>query len=299
MESPLVTVVLPTHNRAALVGRAIASVLAQTYRELELIVVDDGSTDETMAVVSAVVDARVRLLRLDAQRGASFARNRGLDAAAGTLVAFIDSDDAWHEQKLGRQVAALGAASTGAVLCVCSMEVTQGQRRHFVRYRDEEVDGDTARARLVSGTGVGTPCWLARTGAIRAAGGFDESLPRMQDYECALRLAGVGGVAFMSDVLVAAELGPNSLSASADRYARAIDLIIERHRELFERHPAGHSHMVFRAGKYLALEGRHREALSWFARSLRIRPANVRALAGAVLCASGLFALVRRFKYRR
>jgi glycosyltransferase involved in cell wall biosynthesis len=285
MDRTLVSVILPTYNRASLVTRAIHSVLSQSYADLELIVVDDGSTDNTADTVTAVGDGRIRLLRLDGRRGA--------------LVAFIDSDDLWKEDKLARQVAALGAGGGDVALCVCSMRVTRGTTRHFVRYRDEEVNGDTARARLVSGIGVGTPCWLARTDALRAAGGFDESLPRMQDYECALRLAGHGGVLFMGDILVDAELGPDSLSASADRYARAIDAIVARHGDLFERHPAGYSHMVFRAGKYFALEGRCRDARPWFVRALRIRPANVRALAGAVLCATGLFPLLRRFKYRR
>jgi glycosyltransferase involved in cell wall biosynthesis len=281
------------------VVRAIESVLAQTHRDLELVVVDDGSSDDTRAVVSAIADPRVRLVSLDANRGAAFARNRGIEATTGDLVAFIDSDDMWHADKLERQIAALESSSERVGLCVCSMEVELGRARYRVQYRTEEVDGAVAVGRIVSGVGVGTPCWLARRAALGAAGGFDESLPRMQDYELALRVAARWNVLYMGDVLVTARVGPDSLSASADRYIRAIDMIIARHRALFEQHRAGYSHMVFRAGKYLALEGRHREAVRWFVRALRIRPANARALAGALLCATGLFPLLRRIKYDR
>lgn len=299
MARPRVSVILPTHNRSSLVVRAIESVLAQTHRDLELVVVDDGSTDDTSAVVSAIADPRVRLLRLDANRGAAFARNRGIEATTGDLVAFIDSDDTWHADKLECQLAALESSSELVGLCVCSMEVERGGARHRVQYRTEEVDSTAAVGRIVSGVGVGTPCWLARRAALDAAGGFDESLPRMQDYELALRVAGHCNLLFMEDVLVTARIGPDSLSGSADRYAAAIGAIVERHRPLFERHPRGYSHMIFRAGKYLALEGRYREASSWFVRSLRIRPTNARALAGALLCATGLFPLLRRVKYDR
>jgi tetratricopeptide (TPR) repeat protein len=212
-------------------------------------------------------------------------------------MAFLDSDDAWSPDKLERQLAAMKSSTGRAGLCVCSMEVSRAGVRHHVRYADEELDSATAVARIVSGVGMGTPCWLARRDVMQAVGGFDESLPRMQDYECALRIAQQWRVLLMSDVLVRAELGVDSISASADRYVRAIEIIIGRHRALFERHRSGYSHMVFRAGKYLALEGRQREAIPWFVRALRIRPTNARALVGAALCMTGLFPLVRKFKY--
>src|SRR5678815_3216150 len=295
----LVSVILPTYNRAHVLGRAIASVLAQTHQSLELIVVDDGSTDDTAAVLDAITHDRLRVIRLDANRGASCARNRGIAVAQGALVAFIDSDDVWTPDKLARQTAALTSRSDRVGLCVCSMEVDRDGARHRVQYQDEELDSNTAVTRIISGVGMGTPSWLARRDTLQAVGGFDESLPRMQDYECALRIAQEWRIILMSDVMVLAEVGADSISASAERYVRAIGIIIDRHRPLFERRRDGYSEMIFRAGKYLALEGRYREAIPWFVRAFRIRPTNARALIGAVLCATGLFPLFRRMKYAR
>ena len=102
-DAPTVSVIIPTYNRAHLLPRALESVLAQTFEDLEVLVVDDGSTDGTEAVVTGY-DDRVRYLRQPQNAGVSAARNRGLREARGEFVAFLDSDDEWFPEKLARQV---------------------------------------------------------------------------------------------------------------------------------------------------------------------------------------------------
>ena len=106
MTSPLVSVVIPTFNRAATIVRAVESVLQQTYRPLELIVVDDGSTDGTSEVLQAYGKAVVYVRQDNA--GPAAARNRGIRESQGDMVAFLDSDDVWLAAKLERQVALAG-----------------------------------------------------------------------------------------------------------------------------------------------------------------------------------------------
>src|ERR1043166_1854397 len=115
---PLVSVVLPTYNRAHTLARAVRSVLAQSHRHLEIVVVDDGSTDATVALVQklALEDPRVRLVQ-QANRGPAAARNTGVRQARGEFVAFQDSDDEWLVEKLERQLAAL-ERSPGSAMCV-------------------------------------------------------------------------------------------------------------------------------------------------------------------------------------
>src|SRR5262245_49648343 len=102
----LVSVVIPTHNRGECIGRAIASVVAQSYADLEVIVVDDGSADNTVRVVQAETlrDSRVRLLKHDRRRGAQAARNTGIYAARGEWIAFLDSDDEWLQESLASRL---------------------------------------------------------------------------------------------------------------------------------------------------------------------------------------------------
>ena len=104
--SPVVSVIIPTYNRAHLIGRAIRSVLDQTYQDWELIVVDDASTDDIPGIVKGFTDGRVKYIRHDENKGAAAARNTGIQAARGAYIAFLDSDDEWLPEKLERQVQA-------------------------------------------------------------------------------------------------------------------------------------------------------------------------------------------------
>ena len=111
--SPQVSVVIPTYNRAHILGRAIDSVLQQTHRDLELIIVDDGSSDGTAALVRGIEDPRVRYVHQQ-NRGVSAARNRGIAEARAEWLAFLDSDDEWLPQKLERQFSALRGVECAA-----------------------------------------------------------------------------------------------------------------------------------------------------------------------------------------
>lgn len=129
-EAPLVSVVIPAYNRAGLIGRAIDSVLHQTHGNLELIVVDDASTDNTGEVVESIGDARIRYIRCERNAGASAARNTGIAAAAGRFVAFLDSDDIWMPEKLAGQLAAIQACNEpDRAVCYTQVIVDSGSSR--------------------------------------------------------------------------------------------------------------------------------------------------------------------------
>ncbi|MFZ1988674.1 MAG: glycosyltransferase family 2 protein, partial [Alphaproteobacteria bacterium] len=97
---PRVSVVIPVYNRANLICRAVESVLRQTYSPYEVIVVDDASSDKSAAIAEAIRDPRVQVIRNEVNRGGGAARNIGIDAALGDYIAFLDSDDMWHRDKL-------------------------------------------------------------------------------------------------------------------------------------------------------------------------------------------------------
>ena len=115
----LVSVIIPAYNRAGTIERSVRSVLDQTVKELEVIVVDDCSTDQTESAVLQIHDSRVRYDRLGEQSGACVARNRGVDLARGELIAFQDSDDFWKPEKLEKQLYAL--KEYGADICFSSL----------------------------------------------------------------------------------------------------------------------------------------------------------------------------------
>ncbi len=119
-----VSVIIPTYNRAGLVQEAVASVLAQTWRDFEVLVVDDGGSDGTDAALAPYA-SRLRLLRRESRGGVSAARNTGIEAARGEWLAFLDSDDLWLPEKLARQMAYLAAHPD---LLLCQTEETWVRR---------------------------------------------------------------------------------------------------------------------------------------------------------------------------
>lgn len=188
--SPQVSVVIPTYNRAAILGRTIRSALSQTFSDLECIVVDDGSTDQTVAVVEEVRDPRLRLIRLPVNKGVGHARNVGIQAARGGLIAFLDSDDEWLPHKLERQVTRMqetADSGTTVVYCLCWQHdsTTDRMTPHRTLIHEREIFEE-----LLTGWNPPTASlFLVKRASLQAIGGFDERLSYAEDYDLWLRLA--------------------------------------------------------------------------------------------------------------
>ena len=196
---PGLSVIIPTYNRAALVPEAVASVLAQTWRDFEVLVVDDASTDGTAAALAAF-GSRIRLLRHAFRLGVAAARNLGISAARGQWLAFLDSDDLWRPEKLARQMAYLAGHPE---LVLCQTEETWERRGLKVNQprSHRKIGGwiffpSLARC-LVSPSAV----VLNRT-VFEEHGGFDENLPAAEDYDLWLRLSWRYQIGLLPEALV-------------------------------------------------------------------------------------------------
>ncbi|MEW5723183.1 MAG: glycosyltransferase [Thermodesulfobacteriota bacterium] len=184
MKDPLVSVIIPVYNRAGLVGRAVDSVLGQTWPNFELIVVDDGSTDRTPEVLAGYGD-RLTLLR-QPHSGVSAARNRGLAAAQGDLIAFLDSDDYWDKEKIEAQVRFFQEHPEAIVCQTEEVWVRRGRRvnpgrRH--RKPSGEAFFSSLELCLISPSAV-----MMKRELFDQVGLFDEDLPAAEDYDLWLRV---------------------------------------------------------------------------------------------------------------
>ncbi len=183
---PGLSVIIPTYNRAPLVKEAVASVLAQTWRDFEVLVVDDASSDGTAEALAAF-GSRIRLLRSPSRLGVAAARNLGISAARGQWLAFLDSDDLWRPDKLARQMAYLARLPE---LDLCQTEETWERRGVKVNQprSHRKIGGwiffPSLERCLVSPSAV----ILHRT-VFQKHGGFDENLPAAEDYDLWLRLS--------------------------------------------------------------------------------------------------------------
>jgi len=196
---PCVSVIIPTYNRAALVAEAVPSVLAQTWRDFEVLVVDDGSTDDTAAALAPFA-GQVTVLRRPSRGGVSAARNRGIAAARGQWLAFLDSDDLWLPEKLRRQWAFL-EAQPGLLLCQTEETWVRRGVRVNQPLSHRKVGGDiflkSLERCLVSPSAV-----LLHRRLIEEHGGFDENLPAAEDYDLWLRLSWRYPVGLVPEALV-------------------------------------------------------------------------------------------------
>jgi len=221
-------VVIPTKNRSALARRAVACALAQEGVEVDVVVVDDGSTDGSREDLASIRDPRVKLLDGPGV-GPCAARNHGLEKVGAPWIAFLDDDDLWAPWKL-RQLADLaGSAGFGFSTAI----VTDGEGRPM--RLDEAPDPEQLELQLLRRNVIGTPSVVvARTELVRELGGFDERLPVIGDWELWLRLAAVAPAFAATEPLTAYTVHMGSISI---REAGALDgelrYLLEKHRKLF------------------------------------------------------------------
>lgn len=183
---PTVSVVIPTYNRAHTILRAIESVLGQTFTDLEVLVIDDGSTDRTDLVVGSIADSRLRYIRFDVNRERSAARNAGIREARGEYIAFLDSDDEWMPEKLTKQLDLLEKRSFQWAGAYCGVIIDKG---HTTCVQTAVSEGELFEEFL-----LGRVCFwagstlLVRKTCIDEEGAFDEGLTVFEDMEFTGRL---------------------------------------------------------------------------------------------------------------
>lgn len=231
----MVSIIIPTYNRAEVIGRAVASILRQTYDDFEIIIVDDGSVDNTQEIVEGINDDRIRYIRLEHNQGACHARNVGIQASKHRYIAFLDSDDEWLPDKLEFQMRKMMDASenVGLVYCRMSRERDDGRERIYTppyECRKDLLEGNMFRFLLWRNV-IGTPTILVRRECLEDVGGFKDSLPCLQDYELVLRIAKRWQIAFVDQVLLEVHKTANSISSKVAERLVVQSYLISKYRQ--------------------------------------------------------------------
>ncbi|MBQ6350767.1 MAG: glycosyltransferase family 2 protein [Methanobrevibacter sp.] len=223
----MISVIMPTYNRARTLKRAIDSVLAQTYSDIELIVVDDCSTDNTKDIIDKYSDERLRYVRLKKNSGACVARNVGIEKAKGEYIAFQDSDDYWEKEKIEQQIRSL--RETASDLNFCRIEVFDGANQGVTRPNDRELKRVRKKgmlAALCDGNFISTQAIFGKAECFGKNGClFDENLPRLQDFDICLRLSKGYKWSFCDKKLVRLYVQGDSVSRNNAKMIRAVDII--------------------------------------------------------------------------
>jgi len=219
--APTVSVIIPTYDRADLIERAVQSVLEQTLNDLECLVVDDGSTDETVSVVNSIDDDRVTVIEHGENGGAAAARNVGIEMASGEYLAFLDDDDVWRPEKLAKQITLLQSTPDTVGLVYCWMDYHDDDGNIVTAYRPE-LRGDIFLDVLDKQRIGNSSTLVVPASVVNDVGGFDESILRGDDGDFIRRIALEYDVDYVSETLVDAYVdhGHRRITSQDERGAR-------------------------------------------------------------------------------
>lgn len=232
-QDPTVSVIIPTYNRADAIGRAIDSVLAQAYGDLEILVVDDASSDGTRDVVQGYEDGRVGYVPCRERGGAAKARNRGIGLARGEYVSFLDSDDLWEENKLHCDMEIM-QADPGCLACTSGIVYVNDKDGRVIA-RAPAQDLEVTREKVLRMECSTALDLTVRKKVILDLGGFDESLPARQDWDLWIRIASMGhGRQERRDTYINRVKRGDQISSGRERKIQGTSKLLDKHRDLFE-----------------------------------------------------------------
>lgn len=241
-----ISVVIPTYNRKEKLPACIESVLNQTYQNIEVLVVDDASTDGTEELFCSLMEGRLTYLRYEENRGACYARNYGAMRAKGDFIAFQDSDDTWHRDKLEKQVRVFEDPKVD--LCFCGMNriAENGSAFYFPVHpfhREQGLEEFLAENRASTQT-------MLMKKEVWQQVQFDEEIRRYQDWDFGIRAAKDFYLEYLPEPLVDSEVGGDSISSRVKSYPHLLHLY-KKHEELYEKYPRSGAVMNRRMGKRL------------------------------------------------
>ncbi len=272
---------MPAFNAARTIRASIESVLAQTYSDWELLVVNDGSTDNTVEVVAQFDDQRIRLITQPNQ-GVAVARNTGMRAGAGAYIAFLDSDDLWHPTKLEKQVSAFERSDDRVGLVYT-------KHRGFIEEVSSSFSMDIDAAigyrddwqRLLIMDYVPTLTVMMRSSLTAKVGYFREDLRGTEDWDYWIRIAKSSRLVRLNEELAFYRISPNSLSRNKDRHAVEELKVLDRHLAPASNVPAQVRHMAYlfwytKKIRHQLAERSLRKVLNSLNGMIRLRPAYLR-----------------------
>jgi glycosyltransferase involved in cell wall biosynthesis len=278
---------LPTYNRAHLLRRAIQSILRQTYQNFELIVVDDYSSDNTEEVVKSFCDERIRYVWNEEHMGAPFSRNVGIKVARGEYIAFQDSDDIWLPKKLAKQMNVFkNSPRELGVVYTSFWSVGWGKKVYVPQSKYRRSEGDIHEI-LLEANFIGTPAAMVKKECFEKAGMFDETLPRLQEWDLWIRISRYYRFKHIDEPLVICYLQPDSISRNINAHIQAKKRILEKYFEEISKKPKILGKHYYEIGTLLCLNGNVQEGKSYFFKAVKTYPFNMKLLFSTALSLLG------------
>ena len=276
VKNPTVSVIIPTYNRANLIGGAIESVLNQTYQDFEIIVIDDGSTDNTEGIVKSFNNFKIRYISHGDNRGVSAARNTGIKTCQGEYIAFLDSDDEWLPEKLDQQIKVFQNASSevGAVYSEVIYMDENGKNINK-KYYNPQKEGYIYEDLLVRNY-VSTSALLIKKECFDRAGLFDVSLNFHEDWDMWIRIAKFYRFIFTKVPLARYRQHTKQITKDLELKNIAEQRIIIKYTPELEKRKKVLSQYYFRLGNRFCHMGKTKEGRRYLCKAISLYPFFVR-----------------------
>lgn len=268
---PEVSVIIPTYNRAHLIGRAIQSVLDQTYQDFEIIVVDDASTDETEEVVKSFADDRINYTRHQKNKGGGASRNTGIKVAKGKFIAFLDSDDEWLAEKLKKQIGRFKISSNKVGVIYSGYCTVSGKTQELVARVIPSLRGNLS-VNFLKGCYVLNSTSVVRRDCFRKAGFFDETLLSCQEWDIWIRVSRHYEFDFVPDILVKYYFHETQISTDLNAKIRGREALIRKYQVNISKYPSVLSLHLNVLGKLYCIKGDQKTGSVNFWKAIKLNP---------------------------
>jgi len=223
-----ISVIVPTYNRARLLNRSLTCILNQTYKNIEIIVVDDGSTDNTKKIIYKINDNRIRYIKLKKNNGPSYARNFGIKKAKGEFISFQDSDDIYHKEKLEKQINNLKEKNSDLDFCRICIYLNETNKVIFpTNIQENKIFKNDILGELIYGNFISTQSILIKKFIIEKYL-FDLNLPRLIDYDLVLRLVNKIKFSYTPEILVELFRQYDSIGHSSSKLKQALKILYNK-----------------------------------------------------------------------
>jgi len=286
-QKPEVSVVIPTYNRAHLISRAIQSVLSQSYQNLEIVIVDDGSIDNTEEVIKSFKDGRIVYIRHDKNKGASAARNTGIKASKGKYIAFQDSDDEWFPDKLELQVKAFNTSSSKVGVVYCGFYRIEADKKIYIPGDNVAQKEGDIHNELLKGNFVGTPAVLVKKECFKNVKYFNENMPALEDWELWIEFSKHYLFKYINKPLLNSYSTPNSVNLNSKNLLKAREIVLSTHLNDFNKNKNILSDHYFGIAVDYYSNGDLETGKHYLINSVKTNPFNVKAVSRLLVLLSG------------
>jgi glycosyltransferase involved in cell wall biosynthesis len=273
-QNPLVSIIIPTHNRADLICRTIESVLHQTYKYIELIIVDDNSTDNTKEIVAQYKDERIKYIKHDLNRGAPAARNTGIKASKGQFIGLLDDDDEWLPDKLEKQLKCFDSSrDIGLVYAGYEIINAKGEAsKRIVPTKRGYIFYDLLKLNV-----IGSPTNLIRRECFEKVGFCDESFISCQDWDLWIRISREYKIEYMEHILARYNLSDNRITTN-NNWLDGYLLLIGKYKKDYLQHKDIYSNHLRSIGIIFGNKRDLQNCEKYLREAIMINKLNIRAI---------------------